>query len=477
MHIAIKIAVKLDLFLVLYKNSIIKETLIVGIMKNDRKSKLVQLGAETLAQSMIDLGHRYHEINDVIDRLISSQQVNAKRLEKQFLDLQKIEYDYEFESLNNIYHYLESLLLTLKHDIKDPKLGLELITKFYKCEDYLFNAQVEIDGMINDIFANNAKEVFNYYANLCEDEELIFNTILNMDISCVFWSHKYTGKSNLINLSKDSINKLIDIFSGRSNDTNESIANNFSRAIAKLAREIKNPELYEKSLIKVNGNYYEYEIAEFYFECERYDVALTKTNKIKTRDSYSESKKNNLLIKIYSKQEDEKNLKDLLFKMFNNSPSVDSLVKITDLIGKEHSDRIISDKINQILHCKQLHSYDLSFMMDLKRFDDVENYIFKNEKQLSFSVYSDMPDIAESMLIEKKYAVAILIFRKSINSILNSGQTSEYEKAAKYLIRLNTINNEVGNLQKIEPHNEFYNMIFSKYSRKRKFWSIYKTLQ
>lgn len=446
-------------------------------MENDRKIKLIQLGADTLAQSMLDLSHHNYEVNDVINRLISTQQVNAKRLEKQFLDLQNIEYDYKFESLNNIYHYLESLLVTLKHDIKDPKLGLELITKFYECEDYLFNAQVEIDGMINDIFSIDAKEVFLYYANLCEDEELIFNTILNIDTSYAFWTHKYTGKSNLKNLSKNSINKLIDIFSDRSKDASESNANNYSSAIANLAREINDPELYEKSLIKANTNCCEYEIAEFYFKCEQYDVALTKTNKIKTRDSYSENKKNNLLIKIYSKQEDNKKLKDLLFEMFNNSPSIASLVKITDLIGKEHKDKIISDKINQILECKQLHYYDLSFMMDLKRFDDVETYIYKNEKQLSFSVYSDMPNIAECMLLEKKYTVASLIFRKSIISILNSGQTSEYEKAAKYLVKLKTISNEVSHLQKIEPHKEFYDMIISTYSRKRKFWSIYKSLQ
>jgi hypothetical protein len=58
--------------------------------------QLIQLGLEILAQALIDLVKSYRDIDEVINRLISSEKENAERLKKKILNLNEITKNFDW---------------------------------------------------------------------------------------------------------------------------------------------------------------------------------------------------------------------------------------------------------------------------------------------------------------------------------------------------------------------------------------------
>jgi hypothetical protein len=147
---------------------------------------------------------------------------------------------------------------------------------------------------------------------------------------------------------------------------------------------------------------------------------------------------------------------------------------LLDNIGQKNRDEIIANKVSQILKDDVFQVKYVNFMISVENFNEAENYILKNSKQVSGYEYMELLPIAKLFEKEKKCLVASIILRSLLKTILESGNSKAYYHGVEYLQKLDYLNKSIKDWQSLETHEDYFIKIHDKHGRKWRFWSIYK---
>ncbi|MGM0365025.1 MAG: DUF6880 family protein [Actinomycetota bacterium] len=216
-------------------------------MEDKRRQKLTDLGAETLADALLELAEWSDTADNLVERMISGPEENIQRFKKKLSGIKRSRHFYEWNESEDFAQKLGELLEDLRAGVKDPSTGLELISLFYKADEEIFNQCDDSSGNIGDIFCYDAKELFTRYAAECEDKEKVAGIILELNRN-----DDYGIRDTLIDcasecLPEKMIRSMIDKIQELA-DSGEGSRwrRHYLGLVGSLARQIKDAELFKQ---------------------------------------------------------------------------------------------------------------------------------------------------------------------------------------------------------------------------------------
>ncbi|PIE89386.1 MAG: hypothetical protein CR997_11715 [Acidobacteria bacterium] len=447
-------------------------------MLDPRKQKLIDLGAEALADTLLSIAVHSDEADDLIEQLIATPKENIQRFKQKLSSLKHSRRFVDWRGAASFAWELKILLQDLKFGVDDPLTGIELITVFFEADSTIFEMCDDSSENIEDVFRYDAKELFVDYATRCTEKEKIAHIILKMN-----QKDNYGIRDTLIDcagecLPKDVIRTMIDTLQKRADKAKDECDKyHHLILIESLTRQIKDAKLFEETRIASRGKLSTtalIDIAQVYLESGDIETAQSWLKKIPEDETFHAYERNKLLEEIYRKQGDSAKLTERLFQNFRSYPSIDTLQALLDVHGHDKRDDVIRDETGQILKTDQLRVSDAEFLIAVGKMDEAEEYLLKRADQLDGDLYCSLLSLAETMEEENRLLVTSLIYRSLLISILERGYTKAYPHGIRYLKKLDKLAAKVTDWKEYIQHKAFKGQIIKAHGRKRSFWSQYE---
>jgi len=447
-------------------------------MAEPRKQKLIELGADALADALLNLAVHSDEVDDLIEQLIATPKENVQRFKKKLSGLKHSGRFIDWRGSASFSRELEMLLQDLKSGVDDPLTGIELVAAFYEADNTIFEMCDDSSGNIGDVFRYDAKELFVDYAKRCEDKQKIADIILKVN-----QKDNYGIRDTLIDctgecLPEDVIRTMIaTLQKWADKEKDEYGKRHHLMLIESLARQIKDAKLFEKTRIASWGKLSTaaiVDIARVYLESGDVETAHSWLKKIPEGETFQAYEQDKLLEEIYQKQGDSEKLTDLLFQKFRSYHSTDTLQALLDVIGHDKRDDIINTEVAQILKSDRLRESDAEFLILIGKIDEAEQYLLGLADQLNGDHYGSLLSLAEAMESENRNLAASLMYRSLLVSILERGYTKAYPHGIRYLKKLDRLSATVSDWKAFNHHEAFKGQIYQNHGRKHSFWSKYE---
>jgi hypothetical protein len=150
-------------------------------MSQTHRQKLIDLGADALADALLDLAVHSDDADDLIEHLIATPEENVQQFKKKLSGLKHSRRFIDWREAAGFGRELEMLLQDLKSGMDDPLTGVELVAAFYEADKTIFEMCDDSSGNIGDVFRYDAGELFVEYAARCADKEKIADIILKVN--------------------------------------------------------------------------------------------------------------------------------------------------------------------------------------------------------------------------------------------------------------------------------------------------------
>lgn len=150
-------------------------------MNKDKKQKLVELGADILADAMLEMANRNEEVGDLVERLIAPPAQNVLRFKAKLSRLQLTQRFIPWNEAAGFAYDLVTLLEDLKAGVTDACTGVELIAEFYENDKSVFDHCDDSNGDVGDVFRYQARDLYVAYASGCHDKEWLCNLVIELN--------------------------------------------------------------------------------------------------------------------------------------------------------------------------------------------------------------------------------------------------------------------------------------------------------
>lgn len=445
-------------------------------MKNRQKQKLIDLGAEKLADALIELSGRFCAAEELIDRLVSSSNDNLRRFKTRLKDL--TEFERYWSDSTEFTHEMESMLQDLKLGSPDPFTGIELVASFYGTADYAVEHCHDSDGDVEYVYSIDAKELFIEYASECQEKEKIVDIILQLNqndsygmskalIDCVGQFLPERNIRHMITMLQKSINKEKDGYQKEC----------WRKLVESLARQLKDAPLFERTRITsektLSPNSYT-DISRVYLESGNAQTALAWLEKMPEEEKRLSFGRETLLLEVYKQLDNTEKVTELLYQHFRDRRSTDAFEKLLAVIGNDKRDQVVAEEVPVILIQRKLSVTNAMFLIKNGKVDEAEKYLLDRVDQLNGNDYINLPSLADAMRAEERNFVATLIYRSLLDSLLERGYAKAYHHGAQYLKRMDQIAPAISDWREFENHETYKAGLLQEHGRKRSFWSKYK---
>jgi len=439
---------------------------------------LTELGAESLADALLELAIQSDAADDMVDRLIATPQENTIRFREKLSSLKHSQYFVDWRESLSFSRELEALLQDLKAGVSDPLTGVELVSAFYKTDRSVFDNCNDSSGHVSGVYDFDAKELFVEYASQCKDKEKVADIILALQqdddygvrgilIDCVVDCLPETTIRSMIT----QLQQLVD------NEEDEYRKRHDFRLIESLARQIKDAALFAKTRIASWGKLTpaaHIDIASVYLESGDVHAAHSWLKKIPNDDTSQEYEREKLLLQIYKQLGDDQELAALLYKQLKTYRSTEKLQELLDVIGEDKRDDVIISETADILAGRGFKSSNAEFLTSIGKIDEAETYLLDRADQINGDLYSSLLPLAQAMETEERSIAASVIYRSLLTSILDRGYTKAYSYGAQYLKKLDTMAASITDWGNFEMHDVYKGRIYEAHKRKRSFWPKYE---
>ena len=447
-------------------------------LDSNRKQKLMDLGADTIADALLDLAVHSKEADELIEQLIATPKENVQRFKKKLSGLKRRKRFIGWRESAGFSRELQMLFQDLKSGVDDPLSGVELVAAFYEADNTIFEICDDSSGNIGDVFRYDAKELFVDYASRCDNKEKVADIILKMN-----QKDNYGIRDTLIDcagecLPEEVIRTMIaELQKWADKEKDDNGKRTHLILIESLARQIKDAQLFERTRIASWGKLNSaalVDIARVYLESGDIETAHSWLKKIPEGETYQAYERDKLLEEIYHKQGDSEKLTELLFQKFKSYQSTDTLQALLDVIGHDKRDEVVADEVALILKADRLRESDAEFLIAVERIDEAEDYLLKRADRLDGNHYGSLLSLAEVMESENRHLAASLMYRSLLISILERGYTKAYPHGIRYLKKMDKLSEAVTDWKEFNTHEAFKEQIIEAHGRKRSFWSKYE---
>ena len=447
-------------------------------VNTDRKQKLIDLDAESLADALLELAAQSGVADDLVESLIATPTENIQRFRKKLAGLKRSRRFIGRRESSGFARKLEMLLRDLRAGVTDPLVGAELVAAFYEADNGVLGNCDDSDGCVGDVFRDDATELFTEFASRCTDKEKVAAIILKLNRKDDYGVRDALIYSAGDFLSEPVIRTMITKLQKRADDAKDEYQKRHSlMLIESLARQIKDAELFEQTRIASWGKLSTgalVDIARVYLESGNVQTAYSWLNKIPENETFQSHERDQLLQEIYRRQGDDEKLAELLYRNFRSYHSSKTLQDLLAVIGSDRRDEVISKEVVLILANPIFCALDAEFMISVGKIDEAERFILERAEQLDGDYYGGLISLAKTMESENRNLAAALIYRSLLISVLERGYTKAYPHGVRYLKKLDKLATAITQWMKFDNHETFKDQIYLSHGRKHSFWSKYE---
>ncbi len=445
-------------------------------MPDDRKEKLVHLGSEALAEALLDMAQYLDQVDDRINRMLSTTKENLSQYRKKLSTLKRATTFIDRRHSTELAESLFLLLDDLEACAPDPCLGVELVVAFYETDDSVFSRCDDSDGPIGEVYSCHAKNLFIRYASSCEDKDTIASHLMKLSMRDEYFVRSPLMDSAYLFLDESRIRSMIDtLLIIASEQQKEYEKYYYFRIIGSFAKQIKDAKLFEKIRLSLHGENPAacIEIAKVYLDCDEVEKALAWIQKVPEGASRYRSEYSSVLTAIYTKQGNTEGLSAILKRKFRDFPTMGTFQELLNVVGEDAKEALVDEEIEHILHDMMLKLYYLEFILTYGKVADAETYLFARADKIAGNRYETLEHCA--MIFEEKqsFLATSLIFRGLLDAILEKGYTKSYPHGVRYLQKLDNLDPLVSDWKAFPDHASYKDSLLEIHGKKRSFWGQY----
>lgn len=438
---------------------------------------MIALGADALADLLLDAADSHDDVGDRLNRMIATPQDNVRRFKTKLAGLKRRRHFVGWRKSRDFAHQLVALLEDIKSGVDDPRAGAEFIAAFYEADEAILNNCDDSNGSIGDVFRLDASVLFARYASHCDDKDWLCDRIVNL-----YRDNDFGVRDSLIEraseyLPEATMRNLVEQFWELADvEKDECRKRRWVLAIELLARQLKDAPLFEKarraSWGKLSTAAY-IDIAQVYFEGGDARTALAWLERIPEGETFQADKRDELLLRVHEQLGQRKKLAEVAWRIFHAYRSEETLADLLSAIGEERRERVIEEEARAILQTQEVSYSAASFLIDVGRMDDAESYLVERAGELNGDFYSSLLPLAQVMEDDGRELAATVIYRALLDSILRRGQSKYYHYGVRYLKRLDALSHGVRNWGDVSDHSTYMSKLREMHGRKSSFWGKY----
>lgn len=444
---------------------------------DDRRKQLIDLGPEVLADALLQLAFHSKTAQTRIEQLLATPEEHVRRFKSKISGLKRRKRFIGWRESAGFAVELQMLLQGLREGVDDPITGMRLVARFYEADDTIFHMCDDSSGMIGDVFREDAQELFAAYASRCDDKRAVADLILRL-----MEDDGFGVRDSLVDvaaefLPEEVVRSMIATFQERADQDSDGYGKRHHlHLIESLARQIKDPALYEKT----RRAYWDelpvaamIDIAQVYFESGDVETAHAWIKKYPEDETFRAYDRDRLLKKVYREQGDSEKLADLLLQNFESDASIDTLQALLDVIGQDKKDEVIAEAVTRMRNSEDFRISDAEFLIEVGRIDEAERYLLERAGQFNGNLYDSMLSLAKVVEPLNLHLATTLIYRSLLLSILERGYIKAYPHGVRYLKKLDKLAPAVPDWKGFDDHDAFKGQITLNHGRKSSFWSKY----
>ena len=446
------------------------------MLPEDAQERLIKLGADRLAEELIKLAFRVAEVYETVERLISSPEENRDRFLKRLGKLRRGRKFYDWRTAPELAGELEGMLEDLRAACPEPKQGLELLAKFYACDGRTLERCDDSDGWVGSVFSEAATDLFTEYAKRCQDKAWVADLVFRL-----YLEDDYGVRHGLLTRIADYLPeeearrlaaRLLDWA-----EENPKQAFHCRIGVETIAQKLKDPRLFERAAL-LGGEAPTpgvlLQIAEVYLEADEPEEALEWLERVPPPDrSYFQDQHDHLRYEIYTRLGRKEEAAEVAWNIFRRHRSKGTLELLLRAIGEERREEVVAQEVAGILERQRFSYEDASFLVELGRLAEAEQYLLRHRDKLDGNLYSTLLPWARAL--EGDYPLgATVVYRALLESILERAITKYYHHGVRYLRKLESLAPRIEDWQGITPHREYFSELREAHKRKRSFWAKYQ---
>lgn len=445
-------------------------------MTDKKRNQLINLGAEQLADTLLELHDMYPAVSEVVKQLLATPDENIKRYKAKLASLKRSRKFISWHESGDFIQQLRQLLIDLEKSVKEPCAGVELVGRFFETDASIFNRCDDSNGEVGDVFCVSATNLFISFANRCANKQLIADLVIKLNEDDGYGVRDSLFKHASEYLPEATLRDMIDALWIKANlTTNNYQLDNWLRAIQLLAEQLGDAPLFEKARLKNTPPSVAawFDIARVYLECGEPHIALIKLQQIPEIEGFMLKERQQLLFNIYRQLGNVEAQTKIAWQIFNEQHNQTTLTRLLDCIGQDQRDTVINDVCNSITQNPLLSYHDAAFLSEVDRFDELESYLLQRSEQLNGDLYVRLLPLAEALEKWGRFLISCLIYRALLDSILARAQSKYYPHGVKYLKKLDQLAPFVTDWQTWQTHEMYLATLQELHKRKLAFWSKY----
>ncbi len=447
-------------------------------MKKNVRDKLIALGPEELADTLLEMAANYDEVDNLVERLVATPTEKVKRFKAKLSGLKRSRRFIDWREAGSFAKELAGLLADLEESVEDGKTGVDLMARFFECDQAVFDRCDDSSGMVGDVFRYDANTLFTRFAEKCPNKKWLTKCIVKL-----FGGNDYGARDNLLEsaadfLPKENLRTLADQFWQLAEVEKETYRQRgWYRGVEELAAQLGDAPLFEKARLAAwgePGTAACLDIAEIYLKTGEPQTALAWIERDKDPGSFEENKRNQLLQTIYTKLGEPDKVTEIAWKRFRSYRSLPDLEELLTVIGAEKKEAVIAEQAQEILADKRFNVSDANFLLETGCLDQAEEYLLKSVEQIDGDFYGFILPLAKAMENAERHLAASMLYRALLDSILKRGQTKTYPHGVRYLKKLDKLASAVSNWKQFSSHEMYKEAIRLAHGRKYSFWGKYE---
>ena len=444
-------------------------------------SALVALGAERLAEALLELADRSDDASRMVTRLTATPAEKTRSFKSRLAGLRRLKFK-PSRKASEFAARLEDILSLLDADSLAPKAGVELVGSFYKTDKYVFESVDDSRGYVGDVFRIDAVDRLAEFAKRCDDHEWLVSLLFDLLVDDPYDVRFHILDHAAEYLPAEALRTLADRFwdaasaSGDAQDEYNRERDHWLSLVQKAATQLNDPELFEKARRLYDpdlGVAACLDIAQAYASAGKPEVALEWLNRVDPDASFMSYEREQLLMEVLKDLGRGDELEKLVRYRFQQSRNESSLSDLLEVVGEDQREDIVSGATAEILQADVFSRNDAKFLAECGRGDAAAVYIVRHHQALDGEFWSPLLKLAERMNADGHVLAATVLYRALVDSVLDHASSRAYGHAARHLRILDKLAEDVKDWSGVTPHAEYQASLRTQHKLKSTFWSRY----
>ena len=444
-----------------------------------QRRRLIQAGAERLADALLDLACDSDQAADVVARLAATPEENLERFRQKIDDLKSSERFYDWRESKEFARELRGIIEDLEAADPEPRTGVKLMAEFLEADETAVLSGDDSYGNVAEVFSFDGCRAFGRFAGRVDDLDLLLDLLLQLLADDPYCLRTDLAEQASSHLPTPRLEALRDALIEKAEEnTDEGLREPLQMAVEVVARRLGDPALFQLTRLSSHREPTAedaIEIAEVHVDAGNAKEAIEWLHRFDEQGwGFKDDRRDRLLLTAYTSAGDVDHATEIAWRRFHRFRDGETLGSLLDLIGVDQRDRVVAEEARAILKGAGLRLGDVEFLIGHDHVEQAAELIVSRRDQLDGGSYVTLVPIAEEFEMSEHGVAATVLYRSLLDSVLARGKSPAYHHGARYLRQLDALAAVVADLQDIADHPTYVAEVRASHGRKWRFWQRYE---